>query len=376
MIRKITSFVACCLVLGLVLHPTAFASHSPCPPNAATAPVVTVVIGTETRTGTDQVILNDANSAPHTYPNGLTIAPLIPGTNALVKVECDTNGDKLSLTNAKITVSAPVTNQVIQYWATFDKLPLPAGHPTATPQTMPDVWYKLIGLNSGVFASTNATLAANDKIVAKGEILNPVPGTWKTIGTRTKTVLGTDPNPAPFFATSLSWKYPRPPELTGERHIRGTVTITIMNTADRVELGNGIIIVNSATACGDCGPDDESSTGQISAWCMTTNSTAQALGCPACLTEDGMVAQNKKLELFANASWSSLSADMAQGQGEHLSGLASLMQISPKRQDEFFAVAQENYSSLLHDSRDLSPESVVTALQDRWASHLLVSSIR
>jgi hypothetical protein len=364
MMKKIVSFISCCLVLNLMHHPQAFASHTPCPPNAPTAPVVTVLIGTETRTATDQVVLNDAGGAAHTYPNGLTIAPLAGG-NAVVRVECDTTGDRLSLMNARITVSAPVTDKVIQYWATFDKLPLPAGHPTATPQTTPatpDVWYKLVGAGSGVIASSNTKLANGDKIVAKGEILNPVPGTWKIIGTRTKTVLSTDPNPVPFFSNSSSWKYPRPPELTGERHIRGTVTVTLNNTADRVELGNGIVIHNSTTACPDCGPDDDN---PPSGWCMTTNSTAQALGCPSCLTEDGMVAQDKKVAMFAKSAWSNLSEDIARGQGEYLTSLAILLDVSGEQRASFFAWMQNQYATRVQLGAQ-APEQLVRDLATKW----------
>lgn len=380
MMKKIVSFFSCCLVLSLLHHPQVFASHPPpCPPNPATAPVVTVLIGTETRTGNDQVILNDANGAAHTYPNGLTIAPLVgagTGGNAVVVVDCDTAGDRLTLMNAKITVSAPVTNQVIQYWATFDKTPLPAGHNAATPQTPPPVWYKQTG--GGHIASNNPSPAALDKIVAKGDILNPVPGgTWRTMGSRSKTVQAGETAPVPFFSNSLSWPWPQTPNLIGERHIRGTVTITLKNAADRVELGTGIVIHNSAAACPDCDPGgDPGGDPPPSGWCMTTNSTARALGCPSCLTEDGMVAQNKKLDLFAKTSWSNLSEDMARGQGEHLAALASLMQISPKRQDEFFTVAQDHYGSLLLHNITLSPDAMIAALQERWASQLLVSSSR
>jgi hypothetical protein len=360
MMKKIVLFFSCCLVLGLMHHPQAFSSHSPCPPNAATAPVVTVVIGTETRTAADQVILNDANGAAHTYPNGLTIAPLVgagTGGNAVVRVECDTAGDTLSLMNAKITVSAPVTNQVIQYWATFDKLPLPAGHNTASPQTMPDVWYKLTGAASGVIIRTGANLTVGDKIVAKGEILNPVPGTWKTIGSLTKTVQNPPPQSVPFFPNSLSWKYP--PPLTGERHIRGTVTITLKNAADRMELGNGIVIVNSASACEDC---DQGGGEQLSTWCMTTNSTAQALGCPSCLTEEGMVAENHKLHMFAKSNWGNLSQDIARGHGEHLASFAALLRVPAERRPAFFAYAQDQYQHVIREG-GFGPNILIGALQ-------------
>lgn len=366
-----TLLLTCCTVFGVVLPFKAFAV---CPPNDPTAPVVTVVIGTWTQSAPDQVILDDGNGGPFTYPNGLTIAPLAGG-HAVVRVECDTNGDTLTFKNTKITVSTAPTTQVIQYWAKFDTPPRPNGVP-ASPETGPDVWYKLMGVGTGVIASTNAKAAAGDKIVAKGEIFNPVPGgTWKTIGSVQKTVLSTDPNPIPIFPNTLSWKWsPRPPELRGERHIRGTVTITLKNPADRVELGpdSGIVLINSTSACEDC---DLGGGEQPSTWCMTTNSTAHALGCPSCLTEDGMVAENQKLHMFAKSNWDNLSQDIARGQGEHLAALASLMQISRERQNEFFAMTQEHYGSLLLHNRNLSPEAMVAALQERWASQLLVSSI-
>jgi hypothetical protein len=88
-----------------------------------------------------------------------------------------------------------------------------------------------------------------------------------------------------------------------------------------------------------------------------------------------MVAKNKKLELFAKTSWPNLSEDIARGQGEYLAALAGLMHVSPQRQDEFFAIAQEHFGSHLLHNRNLSPEALVADLHKRWAHKLLVSSI-
>lgn len=357
MIPRKTLLLTCCTVFAVVLPLKAFAV---CPPNSDTRPQVTVVIGTETRSQPDEVILDDSGN-PHTYPNGLTIAPLAGG-HAVVRVECDTNGDTLTLKNAKITVTAAPTTQVIQYWATFDKIPRPGGVP-ASPETGPDVYYKLMGIGSGFIASTNAKPQVYDKITVKGEILNPVPGTaWKTIGTLTKTVSASDPvGPVPVFPNTVSWKWsPRPPELQGERHIRGTVTITLRNPADRVELGgNGIMIINDTSACQDCDPGGEN---QPNAWCMTTNSTAQALGCPSCLTEDGMVADNQTLHMFAKSNWDNLSQDIARGQGEHLASLAALLRVPAERRPAFFAYAQDQYQQVIRQGK-FDPDAMVGALQ-------------
>ena len=123
-----------------------------------------------------------------------------------------------------------------------------------------------------------------------------------------------------------------------------------------VDLNSGVKIMTSGN------PPDE----PTSSFCMTTQSTANAFGCPSCVTEDGQVAEQAKVKLFASTNWDNLSQDMAQGKGEHLTSLATLLKIPANRQSEFFEFAQDKYRA----STGIEvPEQVVASLHETWNSH-------
>lgn len=90
-------------------------------------------------------------------------------------------------------------------------------------------------------------------------------------------------------------------------------------------------------------------------------------------TNDGAIMAQHKVNVFAAMNFENLSQDMAQGGGEHLTSLASLMGIRAERQAEFFALAQENYASLI-DQGERSPVAVVRALNDAMAGHPILAS--
>jgi hypothetical protein len=66
--------------------------------------------------------------------------------------------------------------------------------------------------------------------------------------------------------------------------------------------------------------------------------------------------------MFASLNFENLSQEMAQGHGEHLASLATLMGIPSERQSEFFSLAQARYLSLIQDG-ETSPKDMLTALQ-------------
>ena len=59
---------------------------------------------------------------------------------------------------------------------------------------------------------------------------------------------------------------------------------------------------------------------------------------------------------------------MAQGQGEHLASLATLMGVPAERQSEFFAMTQERYTSLVQ-AGETSPIALVKSLNEAIAGH-------
>jgi Protein of unknown function (DUF3015) len=79
-------------------------------------------------------------------------------------------------------------------------------------------------------------------------------------------------------------------------------------------------------------------------------------------TNNGMIVKEKQATMFASLNFENLSQEMAQGHGEHLASLATLMGIPSERQSEFFSLAQARYLTLIQD-RETSPNDMLTALQ-------------
>jgi len=75
-------------------------------------------------------------------------------------------------------------------------------------------------------------------------------------------------------------------------------------------------------------------------------------------TNGGVVVQKEKVNVFATANFDNISQEMAQGQGEHLTALATLMHIPIDQHSVLFAKAQEKYARLLQSDKT-SPKAVV-----------------
>lgn len=106
------------------------------------------------------------------------------------------------------------------------------------------------------------------------------------------------------------------------------------------------------------------------------NTFAISFGTSGC-TNDGKIMSEHKTTMFASLNFEALSAEMAQGQGEHLASLATLMGIPADRHAEFFAMSQERYTSLVQ-AGETSPVALVKSLNDAIAGHpvLAQASIR
>jgi len=80
-------------------------------------------------------------------------------------------------------------------------------------------------------------------------------------------------------------------------------------------------------------------------------------------TNDGVIIKNKHLNM-ASRAFESLAEEMAQGRGEHLASLATLLGVPEEAQPEFFALVQENYTRLVGSDHT----TAVTMLQALQAS--------
>ncbi len=94
-------------------------------------------------------------------------------------------------------------------------------------------------------------------------------------------------------------------------------------------------------------------------------------------TNDGKILGEHKTTMFASLNFEALSAEMAQGQGEHLASLATLMGVPAEQHSAFFAMTQERYTSLVQ-AGEASPVALVKSLNDAIAGHpvLAQASVR
>jgi hypothetical protein len=109
----------------------------------------------------------------------------------------------------------------------------------------------------------------------------------------------------------------------------------------------------------------------------TTNGTFGAqtfgisFGTSGC-TNDGKVWASQKVNVFTALNFDNLSQEMAQGQGEHLTSLATLMGIPEENHQDFFAMTQENYATLVQ-AGETSPKAVVKAIHDAMSGHIVLA---
>ena len=109
----------------------------------------------------------------------------------------------------------------------------------------------------------------------------------------------------------------------------------------------------------------------------TTNGTFGAqtfgisFGTSGC-TNDGKIWASEKVNVFTALNFDNLSQEMAQGQGEHLTSLATLMGIPREQHQEFFAMTQEKYTIFVK-AGESSPKAVVKAMHGAMESHTVLA---
>lgn len=91
-------------------------------------------------------------------------------------------------------------------------------------------------------------------------------------------------------------------------------------------------------------------------------------------TNDGQVMSEHKVNVFAALNFENLAQDMAQGHGEHLTSLATLMGVPAEHQAEFFALTQERYTSLMQVG-ETSPVAMIKALNEAMAGHPVFAKV-
>jgi hypothetical protein len=104
-----------------------------------------------------------------------------------------------------------------------------------------------------------------------------------------------------------------------------------------------------------------------------SNTFAISSGTSGC-TNDGKIMSEYKTTVFVSLNFENLSQEMAQGQGEHLASLASLMDVPVENQAAFFAMTQERYTSLVKTG-EASPVAMVQAINDAIATHPVLAQV-
>ena len=90
-------------------------------------------------------------------------------------------------------------------------------------------------------------------------------------------------------------------------------------------------------------------------------------------TNDGVIMKNKHVNM-ASRAFESLAQDMAQGHGEHLASLATLLGVPEEAQPEFFALVQEKYTMLV-GSDETTSVTMLQALQAAMAERPVLGKL-
>jgi len=91
-------------------------------------------------------------------------------------------------------------------------------------------------------------------------------------------------------------------------------------------------------------------------------------------TNDGVVWAHEKVNVFAAINFENLAQDMAQGHGEHLTSLATLLGVPVEYQAEFFSLTQDRYAALMQ-AGEASPVAMIKALNDAMAGHPVLAKV-
>ena len=100
----------------------------------------------------------------------------------------------------------------------------------------------------------------------------------------------------------------------------------------------------------------------------TTDTTSNITGTTSGKSwfEGGLVRKDQEVNAFADLNFDNLRQNMAAGHGEYLASLGSLMGVAPARQNEFFALTQAHYATLV-GSEHTTPAEMLVALNQLLA---------
>jgi hypothetical protein len=103
---------------------------------------------------------------------------------------------------------------------------------------------------------------------------------------------------------------------------------------------------------------------------QTFGMTTGTSGC----SQDGIVSREHETAVYAQATIENLSQEMAQGQGEHLASLATLLGVPSELHAAFFQVTQANYATLF-PTEQTDAGAMLTALKAVLSADPVLASV-
>ena len=91
-------------------------------------------------------------------------------------------------------------------------------------------------------------------------------------------------------------------------------------------------------------------------------------------TNDGKIMADQKTTMFTQLNFENITQEMAQGQGEHLASLATLIGVPAEQHAAFFAMTQERYTSLVNTGA-ASPVAMIKAINDALATNPMLARV-
>ena len=85
-------------------------------------------------------------------------------------------------------------------------------------------------------------------------------------------------------------------------------------------------------------------------------------------TNDGVIVKKEHVNVFAGINFESLKQEMAQGEGEHVASLATLLGVPEANHSEFFQLLQSRYDELLPTS-EVTSVGMLNALYNQMSAH-------
>lgn len=103
---------------------------------------------------------------------------------------------------------------------------------------------------------------------------------------------------------------------------------------------------------------------------QTFGITTGTSGC----TDDGKWWAEQKAVMFAELNAEALAQEMAQGRGEHLASLATLMGVPGDQHDAFFSMTQARYADLT-DARTRSASEMIHAMNEAMSTDPILERV-